>query len=88
MRREAEFFGNRELILVFMAKRLKEARAVEKLLDEAGFNYAIETGHYQSGLLFRSERVGAFFYVAPEEETDIRLLLQKNDFTPYDPKIL
>lgn len=86
MKREAEFFGDRELVLVFMAKRLKEALAVEKLLDEAGFDYAIETGHYQSGLLFRSERVGAFFYVAPEDETNARLLLQKNNFTPYEDK--
>jgi len=84
MRREPEFFGEQELALVFMARRLKEALAVEKLFDERGLDYALETGPYQSGLLFRTTKIGVYFYTAPGEEGRARALLAERGFQVYD----
>ncbi len=84
MRRDADFFGDRELVLIFMARRLKHALAVEKLFGECGLDYFLETGPYQSGLLFPTARVGVFFYTAPEEETRARQLLQERGYKVYD----
>lgn len=78
MRRDPEFFGDAELELVYIAKRLKEALRLEDLLTEAGFDYAVETDNYTGGVIFRSERVGAFFYVVPEAAEGARSLLEKN----------
>ena len=75
MRREPEFFGDRELVLVYMARRLKHALAVEKIFNEGGLDYFLDTGPYLSGVLFRSAKVGVFFYIAPEEEERARALL-------------
>ena len=53
MRREPDFFGDQELTLVYMARRLKHALAMEKVLDAAGLDYAVEPDTYQGGLLSR-----------------------------------
>ncbi len=60
MRREADFFGDREMDLVYIAKKLREALRLESAFTESGVDYAVETGKYLGGVLFRSERVGAF----------------------------
>jgi hypothetical protein len=75
MRREPEFFGETELTLVYIAKKLKEALAVEALFTQAGLDYLVEPDIYSGGIIFRSERTGAFFYVNPEKQTDARELL-------------
>ncbi|MCC6587091.1 MAG: hypothetical protein IT168_10400 [Bryobacterales bacterium] len=68
MRREPDFFGDKELVLIYIGKKLREAKAVEKAFDDAGIDYAIEVDYYAGGLIFRSERAGAFFYVDPTQE--------------------
>lgn len=83
MRREADFFGEQELALVYVAKRLKEALRLEELLTSAGLDYLVETDHYSGGLIFRSQRVGAFFYVAPEMEEPVREAMGRGGFKPY-----
>lgn len=80
MRREAEFFGEQELVLLYMARRLKRALAAEKLFTERGVDYLLETGPYLSGLLFRTSKVGVFFYTAPEDEDRARTLLREGGF--------
>ena len=67
MRREPEHFGEQELDLLYIAKRLKEALGLEELLTGAGVDYLVETDTYKGGIVFQSERVGAFFYVAPAD---------------------
>jgi len=67
MRCDPDFFGEQELTLVYMARRLKESLAVEKVLDAGSINYAVEPAYYQSGLLFRSTKIGAYFYILPED---------------------
>lgn len=66
MRQEPEFFGEAELDLVYIAKKLSEALPLEEALTAAGIDYAVELDTYSGGLIFRSERTGAFFYVLPE----------------------
>ena len=85
MRREPDFFGEKELHLIYMARRLKESIRVEKVLDEGNLDYAVEPAYYQSGLLFRSTKIGAYFYLLPEEEGRARNLLSEKGYKPYDP---
>jgi len=84
MRREADFFGNQELVLVHVATRLKKALAAEKVLDAAAVDYAVVPNEYTSGLLFFSRRVGAFFYVPPASAESARALLREAGFQPYE----
>ncbi len=85
MRRDPEFFEDRQLHLVYMARRLKESLRVEAVLDAAGLDYAVEPAYYQSGLLFRTTKIGAYFYLPPQDEGRARSLLAGRGFTPYDP---
>ena len=82
MRREPDFFGDHELVLVYIAKRLNEALKLESLLTEAGQDYLVEPDRYQGGFLFRSERVGAFFYVPEEMAQAARHLLRDRGYRP------
>lgn len=84
MRRDPEFFEDRELVLVYMARRLKESLAVERVLDAGTVDYAVEPAYYQSGLLFRTTKIGAYFYVLPEDEDRARLLLRQGGYKPYE----
>jgi hypothetical protein len=84
MRREPEFFGDKELNLVYMARRLKESLAVERVLDDGNLDYAVEPAYYLGGLLFRTTKIGAYFYVLPQEEDRARSLLLERGFKPYD----
>ena len=80
MRRDAEFFGDREMDLVYIAKRLKEALKLEAALTESGVEYAVETDEYSGGAIFRSQRIGAFFYVLPEALEQAREVIRKGGF--------
>ena len=84
MRREPDFFGDQELVLVYMARRLRDALAVETIFTEGGLDYALETAPYQSGLLFRSTKVGVLFYVMPQEEARARAVLLERRYKAYD----
>jgi hypothetical protein len=85
MRREADFFGEVELPLIYIAKKLRDALRVEQVLTGAGIDYLIETDTYRGGIIFVSERVGAFFYVAPQQEPAAREAIQAEGFRPYAP---
>jgi len=80
MRRDAEYFEGREMDLIYIAKKLKEALRLESMLTESGVDYAVETDKYSGGVLFRSERVGAFFYVLPEALEQAHEVMRKNGF--------
>ena len=83
MKRDPEFFGDVELALVYIAKRLKEALKVEETLNAGGVDYLVEADRYSGGLIFRSERIGAFFYVAAEKEGAAQTVLGGQGFKPY-----
>jgi vacuolar-type H+-ATPase subunit E/Vma4 len=83
MRQEAEHFGEQELDLVYVAKRLKEALRLEQVFTDAGLDYLVEPDRYSGGVIFRTERVGAFFYVAPENATAAREVIEKEGLETY-----
>lgn len=85
MRREPDFFGEQELVLVYIAKRLREALKLETLLTESSLDYLVEPDRYSGGIIFRSERIGAFFYVAPDAEEATRRLLAEHGYRPHKP---
>lgn len=85
MRRDPDYFGEQELALVYIAKKLKEALAVEDLLTRAEMDYLVEPDRYRGGVIFQTERVGAFFYVNPDEEGRVREYLAANGHTPWHP---
>jgi len=66
--------------LVYIAKKLEEALRLESAFTESGVDYAVETDNYTGGVIFRSERVGAFFYVLPEAADQARLVMQQRGF--------
>ena len=84
MRREADFFQDREMDLVYIAKKLQEALRLESAFTEAGVDYAVETDKYSGGVIFRSERVGAFFYVLPEAADQARAIMHEHGFRFHD----
>ena len=81
MRRDPDFFGEQELNLLYVARKLKEALSLEKLLTDAGVDYLVEPDKYSGGVIFRSERVGAFFYVLPDSLEGAREVMARNRFT-------
>ena len=83
MRREPDFFQDREMDLVYIAKKLQEALRLESAFTESGVDYAVEPDKYSGGVIFRSERVGAFFYVAPESDEAVRGVMRRGGFEPY-----
>ena len=80
MRRDADFFEDREMDLIYIAKRLKDALRLESALTESGVDFAVETDKYLGGVLFRTERMGAFFYVLPEALESAREVMRRNGF--------
>ena len=86
MRRGTDYFGEAELDLIYMARRLRDALKLEQLLDGAQIDYAVETGTYTGGLLIKRDLAGAFFYVAPADVERGRALLMQNGYKPYEPE--
>ena len=76
--------GDRELVLVYIAKRLREALKLESLLTGHALDYLVEPDHYSGGIIFRSQRVGAFFYVPPEAEENARRVMSENGYRPQE----
>ena len=83
MRQDESFFGDQELVLLYIAKRLSEAKRLEALLDEAGIDYLVEPDTYRGGLLFVSERIGAFFYVREGDISQVRERITGAGYKPY-----
>lgn len=84
MRRDPDFFGDVELSLLYVAKKLREALRLEKLLTDAGVDYLVEPDKYSGGVIFRSERVGAFFYVDSGSEGAAHDAMRREGFAPYE----
>jgi len=84
MKREAAWFGDAQLDLLYIAKKLRDALRLEDLLTGQGIDYAVETDEYVGGVLFRSARVGAFFYVHPDALERARTVMGENGFRVYE----
>ncbi len=68
--------------LIFIARRLREATALEALFTAAGVEYEVEPDEYPGGIIFKSMRVGAFFYVRSELREKALSLMLENGYIP------
>lgn len=78
MKQEAPYFEGHEAQLLYIAKRMSDATEVEALLTGENVDYGVEADTYTGGILFRTQRVGAFFYVLPDAAPAARELLILN----------
>jgi hypothetical protein len=84
VRQDPEFFGEAELDLVYIAKKLRESLPLEEALTAANIDYAIELDTYRGGLIFQTERTGAFFYVLPAETERAKEAIRSLGLKPHD----
>jgi len=84
MKQDADYFQDIEPELIFIAKRLGDALKLQSLLDSAGIDYAVEADHYLGGVIFKSQRVGAFFYVRPELRERATSVMLENGYVPTE----
>ena len=85
MKRDPDYFAGTEPVLVYIAKRLRDAVKLEELLTGSGVDYGVETDEYHGGMIFRSTRTGAFFYVRPEVREQAVALMLENGYVPVAP---
>jgi len=86
MKQDPDFFEGKEPTLIYIAKKLKEALAVEEVLTKAGVDYGVEPDRYKGGFVFQTERIGAFFYVLEEAAEAARQVLTTHGYRPYEPE--
>jgi len=84
MKRDADFFGEGRAELVYIAKRLRDAQRLESILTAAGVDYGVEADRYRGGVIFRTERIGAFFYVLPEAVQATHRIMRENGYRPHE----
>ncbi len=82
MRRDQDFFQDQDVELVYIAKRLSEAKKLEELLTSASLDYLVETDQYFGGIVFQRMRIGAFFYVQRDAAGPARQLMQEHGYRP------
>jgi hypothetical protein len=84
MKRDADFFGEGRAELVYIAKRLRDAQRLESILTAAGVDYGVEADRYRGGIVFFTERIGAFFYVLPEALEMTYRVMRENGYRPLE----
>jgi len=70
---------------IYIARSLADAQKLEDALKTAGIEYDVEPDSYQGGFIFRSTRIGAFFYVQPEIRERAVSVMQEKGFRPLKP---
>ena len=75
-------FDGTEPELIFIARRLRDAIHLESVLTGAGVDYAVEPDEYEGGVIFKSMRVGAFFYVRPELRERALEVMAEHGYVP------
>ena len=83
MKQDASYFEGKEATLIYIAKKLKDALRLESIFTSAGLDYGVEADEYKGGVIFRSVRVGAFFYVLPEAVAAAQDVMQKHGYRPF-----
>jgi hypothetical protein len=83
MKQDAPFFEGKDPTLIYIAKKLKEALRLESIFTSAGLDYGVEADEYRGGVVFRSLRVGAFFYVLPESVAAAREIMRRHGYKPF-----
>ena len=83
MKQDASYFDGKQATLIYIAKKLKEALRLESIFTSAGLDYGVEADEYKGGVIFRSVRVGAFFYVLPEAVAAAHDVMRKHGYKPF-----
>jgi hypothetical protein len=83
MKQDPSFFEDKEAVLIYIAKRLRDALRLEDLLAGAGVDYGVETDEYHGGIIFHTVRTGAFFYVQPDSVSMAYDVMRRNGYKPY-----
>jgi hypothetical protein len=83
VKQDASFFEGKEAVLVYIAKRLNDATRLEGVFEQAGVDFGVEADEYRAGVIFRTVRAGAFFYVLPEAVESAHAAMRLNGYTPY-----
>jgi len=84
MKQDASFFEGREAVLIYIARKLKDALHLESVLTSAGLDYGVEADEYRGGVLFPRVRVGAFFYVLPEAVGAAQDAMRRHGYKPIE----
>jgi hypothetical protein len=87
VKQEASYFEDKEPVLVYIGKRLKESLRLEELFTAANVDFGVEADEYRGGIIFRSVRAGAFFYVLPETVEAAFDVMRRNGYKPYTGEI-
>ena len=83
MKQDAAYFEGKEPVLIYIAKRLTDALRLEGILTEAGLDYGVEADEYRGGVIFRTARTGAFFYVLQDSVAAAHEILQRHGYRPF-----
>ncbi len=67
---------------IYVARKLADAQRLEVVFTSAGIDYDVEPDRYQGGIIFRTSRIGAFFYVEPETRDRAAAIMRENGFKP------
>jgi hypothetical protein len=83
MKQDASFFDGHEPVLIYIAKRLRDALRLEKILTAEGVDYGVEADEYRGGIIFHGVRTGAFFYVRTDTAANAREVMQRYGYKPH-----
>src|SRR3954467_2371304 len=83
VKQEPSFFEDKSPVLIYIAKRLKDALRLEQIFEEAGVDFGVEADEYRAGVVFRTVRAGAFFYVLPDSVDSAHEVMRRNGYTPF-----
>ena len=84
MKQDAAYFEGKEPALIYIARTLNEALRLESIFAQAGVDFGVEADEYRGGIIFRSVRAGAFFYVLPETVDAAQEVMRRNGYKPYE----
>lgn len=87
VKRDPSHFAERDVVLIYIARRLSEALDVEKILSAEALDYCVEADQYHGGFLFRTLRTGAFFYVDVADERRAEEALLHSHRKPLDMEL-
>ena len=87
MKQDAAFFADGDPRLIYIAKTLRDALRLEGLLSDAGVDFGVEADAYSGGVVFRSTRTGAFFYVLPESVEATHQVMLRNGYKPFEDEV-
>ncbi len=72
---ELEKFSDLNITRIYIAKNIKEAQSIEKLLTEKNIDYALSVEPFLPPTLLQSERMGAAFYVETAQSDTCRQII-------------